>query len=183
MRRTLTLAALTGGAVLAMGGTAAANVGDVVSVTTEGALTGTPNSVTVQGSITCAESLRYGLVVQAVQTAENTGPGDTGTRGASVRAATHEGTADGTLVNRAGNYPTESVAAFGPAILDNGTCNQSERSFDVVVEQNVGSQQFQDGTVGVFVAGNTSANNGNRGPGPFVGDVYNYYAVSSLAVE
>lgn len=194
MRKTLTLAALTAGGALAMSGTAAANTGDIEDVSTEGALTGSGQSVTVEGAITCSATLEYGLIVQVAQDADNAGPtgpsliedpdGDGDTEEPPVSAQNHEEDPRA-VVNTDEIFPAEGVGAFGPN-RDGATnaevrCAQNERTFDVVVERNQGSQPFEAGSVGVFVLAGTTADEGQRGPGPFIGDMSLYYAVSTFA--
>ncbi len=76
----------------------------------------------------------------------------------------------------------EGVGAFGPnfeppvGMSDDQPCSQATSSYDVLVQQNRDSADFQGtqdepGEMGVVVIAGSSAENGDRGPGPFVGDM------------
>ncbi len=67
----------------------------------------------------------------------------------------------------------EGVGAYGPNAgnEDNSPCSQSLQSYDVTVQQNRDSGDFIDGEIGVAVIAGSSAENGDRGPGPFIGDL------------
>lgn len=191
MRRTLILAALSVAGLFAAVGSAGANVGDINSVTTAGDLTATPNQLTVEGSVQCGPAVRYGLIVKAVQEGNNapTGEGDDpafNENDERFEPAVHE--RDPVIVNSDEDYDTEGVGAFGPnnpGVNDDQPCGTAADGtpYDLVVERNNGSQTFKSGSVGVLVVMGTTANNGSRGPGPIVGDVEAYYAVSFLEVS
>lgn len=156
MRKTLTLAALTAGGVLAMGGTAAANVDDIEELNVNGTAAGSASALTIQGTISCDADLGYGVIVKVI-----TGAADTTTGGDQTTEADAQG-----------------VGAFGPnfeGVQDDQPCVQadtgtgSETNFDVTVANNAEATPFTGTAGSVQLLAGTTAD--GRGPGPIVGDV------------
>ncbi len=158
MKRLLLAAALGVVGLFAAAGTASADVGDITHLQTDSDLTGSASEVEVTGDIRCQATIDYGLVVKVTQNPPDTNSID--------------GDDDP-------DSSSEGVGAFGPnqGNENNTPCSQSLQSFDVVVEQNRDSGDFFDwpgsssGPLGVIVVAGTSAENGDRGPGPFIGDM------------
>jgi hypothetical protein len=164
MRRITITAALAAAAVLALAGTASADIGDIdfldVERNSEGdgnetAIQGTAETAEVEGRIRCTTTIDYGLIVKVSQP-------EGGEEEVEGDATGNDGEAEG-------------VGAFGPNQGNEGNspCSSSLQPYEVVIQRNRDSGTFDDNTqdTGVLVMAGTSAENGDRGPGPFVGDL------------
>ncbi len=129
---------------------ATANVGDITDLSVE-EVSVAATGVILQGEITCAASLAYGVTAKVAQ---------------PPAAAAPNSSSDGTA---------EGVGAFGPAFAgvdDDQPCGTSATPFDIAVQQNADSGAFDpEADTGYSVQAGTTADNGNRGPGPIVGDL------------
>ncbi len=175
MRRTTLGALLALGGLLAATGTAGADIGDVRFLSIDDDLLGDASSVEVTGQIRCQAAIDYGLIAAVGQDYEENGT----TVGVPAPDTFLAGGAGGGV---AGDGPAgpdasaEGVGAFGPSfappagISDDSPCSQSLSSYDIVVQQNRNSGDFIDGSLVVVLSAGTSAENGGRGPGPFIGD-------------
>lgn len=173
MRRVSTVAALVAAGMLALAGTATANVGDIDSVEIDDELTGTAQQVTVSGQVQCVSGVEYGVVAKVTQ------PPETATLG---ELTDQPETGTGTQ----GDADAEGVGAYGPDasdITDDNPCDGSAKDYDVVVQVNEGSDDFSDGDMGVELTVGTSAQDGERGPGPIVGDVENVFETVEFATD
>ncbi len=174
MRRILLTALAAACGALLMAGTAAANVGDIESVEIDDALTGTAEQVEVSGSVSCAVSIEYGVIVKVTQPPELATLGEL------------SGSPD-TATGEQGDATAEGAGAFGPnfeGIQDDNPCGTDDTDYEVVVQLNEGSEEdFSDGDMGVELQVGTSANNGARGPGPIVGDLEFVFEVVDFTTE
>jgi hypothetical protein len=157
MRRITITAALAAAAVLALAGTASADVGDIDRLSIDEEFTGTAETVEASGDIRCTSSIEYGLVA-GVEQPNNSGffffyNADTG--------------------QPVGDAQNEAVGAFGPnqGNQDNSPCSTNIQDWDLVLQRNRDSGTFDTGAMGVFLTAGTSAEGGSRGPGPFIGDL------------
>lgn len=152
-------------ATLAFAPTASADKNDIGFLDIDSPLTGTSESVTVEGVIGCETSIDFGLIV----TAQQRDGIETFRPGVQIESAT-----------------AEAVGAFGPAFppLNTNRCPSFDLGpFDVVVEHGRDSGPFRDGLVDVQITAGTSAENGARGPGPIVGDVATVYDFVPLEID
>lgn len=185
-----------GAAVAALGSmmfasVALANVGDIDALNIQSTgeiVTGEPpapqfpfsdrQGVLVDGTIFCSDgrntdgqpgdedtlAIDYGLWIKVKQNPN----------GENIDTAEGSKTGSGTS---SGNAAAEGVGAFGPdfdppaGISDDQPCTNEGTSYDAVVFRNLGSGFFQEDDAAIFVGAGTSAENGSRGPGPFVGDM------------
>ena len=151
MKRIMATAALSAVGVLALAGTASADIGDIDEFVSDGDPSGTATAAQISGSIVCTTTIEYGLVVKVAQNEP-----------------------DGAFAQGGGNdSDTEGVGAFGPSQGNeaNSPCSTSNQNWEVVVQNNRDSDPYQDDTLmGIFSLAGTSAENGDRGPGPFIGD-------------
>jgi hypothetical protein len=153
MKRIMTTAALSAVGVLALAGTASADIGDIDDFEVDpSSFQGTATAAEISGDITCTTSIEYGIVLHVAQN-----PFD------AAWSQDADEDAD-----------TEGVGAFGPnqGNEDNSPCSTSNQDWELVVQVNRDSDPYEDGTtMGVQALAGTSANDGTRGPGPFVGDL------------
>ncbi len=164
MKRIMATAALSAVGVLALAGTASADVGDIETLSIDDPITGTAETVEVSGSISCTTSIEYGLVV---------GVGAEHQRVRDVHRREH---VQVERRHRRAELPeadAQGVGAFGPnqGNEDNSPCSSSTQDYEVTVQRNRDSATFQDGQIYAYVVAGTSAENGTRGPGPFIGDL------------
>jgi hypothetical protein len=175
MRRILQVVVLSLGATLVTGGVAAADIGDIQELSVDEPLSGTPDAVEVTGQIDCQAGIEYGLVIGVAQREQGNAPN--GTFVQNQNPAEDE------------EQAAEGVGAWGPnfappvGVSDDNPCSQTTRSWDVVVQQNRGSDDFQDGRVEVLALAGTSAEFGTRGPGPFIGDALGVQDTSELELN
>ncbi len=150
MGRKLLAGLATVGGLLVFTTSAVANVGDITDLTV-GEVSVAADGVVLQGEITCAASLEYGLIAKVTQPPGAAGP------------------------NSDSNGDAEGVGAFGPnfaGVDDDQPCGTSAKAFDLAVQKNAESEDFDpNGDTGYSLTGATTADNGNRGPGPFIGDL------------
>jgi hypothetical protein len=161
----MTTAALSAVGVLALAGTASADVGDIETLSIDDPITGTAETVEVSGSISCTTSIEYGLVVGVAQ--------NTNGAGVSPGANTFKSNDATGAPNLAAEPDAQGVGAFGPnqGNEDNSPCSSSTQDYEVTVQRNRDSETFQSGQIYAYVLAGTSADNGTRGPGPFIGDL------------
>jgi hypothetical protein len=160
MRRISLIAALSAVGLLALAGTASADIGDIDRFTIDENPQGTATDAEVSGTISCTTSIEYGLVGKITQDDNGTDP-----------AFPDGGDGSGATSN---NEPVEGVGAFGPNQGNeaNSPCSTSNQSWEIVIQNNRDSGPYEDGaSTGLLVFAGTSADNGNRGPGPFIGDL------------
>jgi hypothetical protein len=162
MRRILLSAVVGVASVLATATTASADVGDIRNLSVTDPLQGTAELAEVSGSIRCTTTIQYGLVVGVAQ-------------------PTTEGAFD--FIPETGEPEVEEpevqgVGAFGPNAGNeaNSPCSTTLQDWEVVVERNRDSGTYRDTDdtgdgVDLIVFAGTSAENGDRGPGPFIGDL------------
>jgi hypothetical protein len=155
MRRITITAALAAAAVLALAGTASADVGDIDDFEVHGDESqGTATAAEISGDITCTTTIEYGIVLHVAQ----------------------DDASDAWSQDADNDAEVEGVGAFGPnsdpGNNPNSPCSTSNQDWELVVQVNRDSDPYQDGTLmGVQALAGTSANDGERGPGPFVGDL------------
>ncbi len=156
MRRITLAAMLAVGGLLATSSVASADIGDIDEFSLDQELTGTASTVDVSGQIRCTTEIDYGLIVGVAQD-----PPSPEVFFSDPESGEHL------------NASVEGVGAYGPnqGNEDNTPCSQSLQSWDVTVQQNRDSGDFEDGSMGVVASAGTSAENGDRGPGPFIGDL------------
>lgn len=162
IRRTLLTAVLGVAAALAMATTASADIGDIRNLSVDDPVTGTAELAEVSGEIRCTTTIEYGLIVAVAQPESEED---------SSFLFDEEGEPLGP------EQDIQGVGAFGPNAGNeaNSPCTTNLKSYEVVVERNRDSGTFQDSDdcecgIDVIVAAGTSAENGDRGPGPFIGD-------------
>ncbi len=172
MKRIIATAALSAVGVLALAGTASADIGDIQELSVDEPLSGSSDAVEVTARLTAGR--------------DRVRPRRRG-------CAAWQGNApDGTFVQNQNpaedeEQAAEGVGASGPnfappaGVSDDNPCSQTIRSWDVVVQQNRGSDDFQDGRVEVLALAGTSAEFGTRGPGPFIGDALGVQDTPSLS--
>ena len=159
MRRILFAASLAAACVLGTTGTASADIGDIRTFgISEDDPEGTAETAEIEGVIRCTTTIEYGLIIKVSQS----GPEAATDPAPNPPSDTNDGDIEG-------------VGAFGPNAGNeaNSPCSTNLQSWQLVVERNRDSGTFQDRTAtgtGVFALAGTSAENGDRGPGPFIGD-------------
>jgi hypothetical protein len=159
MRGITITAALAVAAVLGLAGTASADIGDIDYLDVEGFETtgsepvqGTAEVAQVEGRIRCTTSIPYGLIVKVTQPADEF----------FIFGEDND------------DRDIEGVGAYGPNQGNeaNSPCSTSLQPYEVAVQRNRDSGTYRDGfEIGVTVVAGTSAENGDRGPGPFIGDM------------
>ena len=152
MRRITITAAIAAAGVLALAGTASADIGDIDDFDVFDAPQGTATAAEITGQITCTTGIEYGLVLHVAQNPDD---------------AAYDDVADN-------DGDTEGVGAFGPNQGNeaNSPCSTSSQEWQVVVQVNRDSDPYQDNvSMGMSAFAGTSAENGDRGPGPFIGDL------------
>ena len=157
MKRIMTTAALSAVGVLALAGTASADVGDIDDFEVHGEESqGTATAAEISGDITCTTTIEYGIVLHVAQDPYDAAWSETASYDADV----------------------EGVGAFGPnqGNQANSPCSTSNQDWELVVEVNRDSDPYEDTgetseSMGVQALAGTSAEDGSRGPGPFVGDL------------
>ncbi len=163
MRRTLFVGTLAAVGVLALAGTASADIGDIDTFTINDDPEGTATAAEVSGTISCTTTIEYGLVGKVSQ-------GEDGTDPAQENGSPSDGS--GASDN---DEDVEGVGAFGPnsdpGNNPNSPCSTSNQSWEIVIQNNRDSGPYENGDMGQLVFAGTSANDGDRGPGPFIGDL------------
>jgi hypothetical protein len=156
MRRITITAALAAAAVLALAGTASADIGDIDDFDeADDSASGTATAAQISGTIRCTTNVAYGLVLHVAQNSES---------GATTEVADNDAEVEG-------------VGAFGPNAGNeaNSPCTTSLQDWEVVVQVNRDSDPYQNNrTMGIFAVAGTSAENGDRSPGPFIGDAAHF---------
>jgi hypothetical protein len=157
MKRIMATAALSAVGVLALAGTASADIGDIDRLSLDQQLSGTAETVEVSGTIRCTTTIEYGLVAVVAQD-----PAEGDVFGSDPETGEPGGDAD-----------VEGVGAFGPNQGNeaNSPCTTNIQDYEVTVQRNRDSGTFQTGDMAAAVVAGTSAENGDRGPGPFIGDI------------
>jgi hypothetical protein len=166
MRRILLGTVLAVGGLLATSAVASADIGDIDNFEIDAnrgtsgnvVAAGTADFAQVAGEITCTTTIEYGLVVKVAQNPPT--------------AATDESGEGGNT-----DAEVEGVGAYGPNQGNeaNSPCSSSTQDWEVIVQRNRDSGTYQQTTsastfMGVFALAGTSAEDGGRGPGPFIGD-------------
>jgi hypothetical protein len=158
MKRIMVTAALSAVGALALAGAASADIGDIDDIDVDGAATGTAGTAEISGTISCTTTIEYGLILKVTQLPPDVDEDQT--RGFE-------------------NSDVEGVGAFGPASGNspNSPCSTNIQSWELVVQRNRNSAGYSDSgaaappdNMGVVVIAGTSAEDGTRGPGPFIGD-------------
>jgi hypothetical protein len=158
MRRITITAALAAAAVLALAGTASADVGDIDDFEVHGDESqGTATAAEISGDITCTTTIEYGIVLHVAQ----------------------DDASDAWSQDADNDADVEGVGAFGPnsdpGNNPNSPCSTSNQDWELVVQVNRDSDPYQNNrTMGIFAVAGTSAENGDRGPGPFIGDAAHF---------
>jgi hypothetical protein len=162
VRRTLLVGTLAVVGVLALAGTASADIGDIDTFTIDDDPQGTATDAEVSGTISCTTSIEYGLVGKVSQEEFGTDPAQT------------EGSPSNGSGATTNNQDVEGVGAFGPNQGNeaNSPCSTSVQGWEIVIQNNRDSGPYEDNEwTGQLVFAGTSAVNGTRGPGPFIGDL------------
>ena len=162
MRRILLAALLAVAGALGTAATASADIGDITEFGIANSdINGTAETAEVEGVIRCTTTIEYGLVLKVSQN----GPDGATDPAPNPPSDTNDSDAEG-------------VGAFGPNANPgnnpNSPCNTNLKSWDLVVERDRDSDTFANtngnSSMGIFALAGTSAENGDRGPGPFIGD-------------
>ena len=134
MRRISLIAALAAVGVLALAGTASADIGDIDTFTINDDPEGTATTAEVSGTISCTTTIEYGLVGKVAQD-EDDDP------------AVPDG-GDGRATNN--DEPVEGVGAFGPNQGNdpNSPCSTNIQSWEIVIQNNRDSGPYEDGGMG-----------------------------------